>query len=264
MKKYFQLSIFNFPLLIVVLLSSCAESDSYFSSDNSTGQGGSMARFTVKGDYMYTVQNETMKVFDLSVPEVPLHLKSKDQLLRFGAETIFTLDTLLFIGSQDGMYIYNISYPEFPQQISHVSHIRSCDPVVAQGNYAFVTLNTANTWCGINNNMLQVYDISNPYYPELKTVMESPLRSPKGLGVDGNKLFICDAGLKVFDISDPENPRWIDDLDHIREIADIETYDVIPLGGLLLIIGKDGLYQVDYTGERLEFVSKIEVNREEV
>lgn len=247
--------------LVIFQLFACSDSDS-FSYSESYGQGGSMARFTVSGDYMYTVQYETMKVFDLSIPKEPVYLENKDQYLRFGAETIFTMDTLLFIGSQDGMYIYNITRPDFPQQIGQAHHITSCDPVVAQGNYAFVTLNTANSWCGRNTNMLQVYDISNPYSPQLKTTVESPLQSPKGLGVDGEKLFICDAGIKVFDISDPEKPVWIDDLGHISEIGNIETYDIIPLGEILLIIGNDGLYQVDYTGEQLEFISKIEVNRE--
>lgn len=259
MKKNYFTIIFNISLLAGTLfILSCAESDS-FSNPGDSGQGGSMARFTVSGDYMYTVQNETMKVFDLTTPESPRHLKSKDQILRFGAETIFAMDTLLFIGSQDGMYIYNIARPEFPSQIANVFHIRSCDPVVAQGNYAFVTLNTANSWCGRNNNMLQIYDISDPSQPIPITTIESPLHSPKGLGVDGKKLFICDTGIKVFDISDPEKPIWIDDLDHIPEIGDVETYDVIPLGKTLLVSAEDGIYQLDYAEERLKFVSKIQV-----
>lgn len=228
-----------------------------------SGTGGSMARFTIEGDYMYTVDNTTLKVFDISIPDDPRHMYSKDQNLMAGAETIFTMDTLLFIGSQNGMYIFNISNPEFPQEMSFVSHIKSCDPVIAKGNYAYVTLNSNSRWCGRSSNVLQIYDISDPYAPVMLKEMGSPLKNPLGLGIDGDKLFICDNGLKVFDVSVPDQPQWMDDLDKIREIESIETYDVIPLDGILLVIGADGLYQFDYSGERLAFISKIVVNREE-
>ena len=226
-------------------------------ADGGSGQGGSMARFTINGDYMYTVDQQTLKMFDLSDAAQPDYLERKDQSLGFGIETIFSMDTLLFIGSQDGMYIYDITRPEFPQQLSFVSHIRSCDPVVASGAYAYVTLNSEQVWCGNTSNVLNIYDISNLRNPVLK-VTEN-LNSPKGLGVDGNKLFVCDArlGVKVYDISNPLQPFWIDDWAHQPETAGATAYDVIPVGGLLLVTTDGGLYQFDYTGEKLRFVSKI-------
>ena len=124
-------------LLTGMLFISCSGDDSYYNGDS--GQGGSMARFTIKGDYLYTVDHQTLKTFDISSAESPEYLKNKDQYLDFGVETIFTMDTLLFIGSRTGMYIYNITRPDFPQQMSYTPHITSCDPVVASGNYAYVT-----------------------------------------------------------------------------------------------------------------------------
>ena len=226
-------------------------------ADGGSGQGGSMARFTINGDYMYTVDQQTLKMFDLSDAAQPVYLERKDQNLRFGIETIFSKDTLLFIGSQDGMYIYDVARPEFPQQLSFVSHIRSCDPVVASGTYAYVTLNSEQTWCGNTSNVLNIYDISNLRSPVLK-VTES-LNTPKGLGVDGDKLFVCDArlGVKVYDVGDPLHPLWIDDWSHQPESSGVTAYDVIPADGLLLVTTDKGLYQFDYTGEKLRFVSKI-------
>jgi hypothetical protein len=233
--------------------------DGYNSGDGS-GQGGSMARFTLRGDFLYTVDETTLRVFDVSIPDKPHRLPSKDQYLQAGAETIFTLDTLLFIGSQNGMYIYSIANPEYPAHLSTTLHIKSCDPVVASGTHAYVTLNSVSAWCGRSSNLLQVYDISDPSRPVLLT--ELPLYNPRGLGIFGNDLFICDNGVKVFDITNPGNPRWYDDLDHIREISPIDAYDVIPLPTSLLVTGEDGLYQFDHTGERLAFISKITVKKE--
>jgi hypothetical protein len=246
-----------------LLALACSKNSSYsdsFGDGSSSGTGGSMARFTISGDYLYTVDYSTLKVFDLTVPDEPLHMRSKDQSLNAGAETIFTLDTLLFIGSQDGMYIYNIARPEFPDYLSQTLHIKSCDPVVASGNHAYVTLNSTSTWCGTRSNLLQVYDITAPRRPQLLT--ELPLTNPRGLGLSGDKLFICDNGVKVYDVTDPSAPVWVDDLDHIRELEGIDTYDVIPVGNLLLVIGSDGLYQFSHAGARLSFVSKITVKRD--
>lgn len=252
---YYSLVAVFFSMVTVV---GCSEDSSGPDSYSESGQGGSMARFTIAGDYLYTVDDRTMKTFSLEEPSQPKYLKEKDQNLGFGIETIFVMDTLLFVGSQDGMHIYNISRPAFPQFVSTTSHIRSCDPVVASGQYAYVTLNSSGLWCGRTSNVLQVYDISDPYHPEL-AVPEIRLVSPRGLGVDGNLLFVCDNGLKVYDISDPEKPVWNDDLSEIPEASGIDAYDVIPYRGVLLLTGKDGFYQFDYTGEKLKFLSKIPV-----
>ncbi|MDR1558039.1 MAG: hypothetical protein LBS88_13570 [Tannerellaceae bacterium] len=260
MMKRFNIFLIS-PLL--ALLWACGVStsggDFYIPSPSeNTGQGGSMARFTISGNNLYTVDQNTLKTFDVSRAETPKYLEGKEQYLDFGVETIFPMDTLLFLGSQTGMYIFNITRPDFPQQLAHVSHITACDPVVAYGRYAYVTLNSENTWCGQSANELRIYDLSNIYKPQLIHT-ESGFKHPKGLGIDGNKLFVCDNGLKVYDVSNPAQPLWIDDITGIPEAIGIDSYDVIPLNGTLLLIGANGLYQFDYTGESLSFLSKIEV-----
>ncbi|MDR0863470.1 MAG: hypothetical protein LBO74_00880, partial [Candidatus Symbiothrix sp.] len=238
-----QLTKLLFATLLMMAAVACSEGgESVGDSGSASGQGGSMARFTISGDYMYTVDNRTLKMFNLSQPDQPEYLERKDQNLNLGIETIFSKDTLLFIGTQDGMYIYNVVRPEFPQQLSFVSHIRSCDPVVASGNYAYVTLNSESAWCGNASNVLDIYDVSDPRKPELK-VTEN-LNYPKGLGLDGNKLFVCvRLDIKVYDVSDPLKPVWMDDLTHIPEAQDMKPYDVIPVDGLLLTSADKGLYQ---------------------
>ena len=251
----------SYIIAIVILVSACSESSSDSMSNSESGTGGSMARFTIVNDVLYTVDNQTLKLFDVSTPGNPSYLSTLDQNIGFGIETIFSrssTDTLLFIGSQFGMYVYNIKN-KLPSKIGQVEHISSCDPVVANSDYAFVTLNSANLTCGRNVNRLQVYDIKN--LKQIKLVHEENMTRPLGLGIDGNKLFVCDNGLRVYDITDPKNPSWIDDSAFIPEVGLSSAYDLIPVNGLLIVVSAQGLYQFDYTGPKLSLVSKLAINQ---
>jgi len=249
-------------VFVVLLVASCMKNDGGSGMD--TGQGGSMARFTINSDgsFLYTVSPNTMKIFNIEDAANPIYHPQRDIQIGFDIETIFPMDTLLFIGSRNGMFIYDISEPRFPTFLSEASHFRSCDPVVAFDKYAYVTLNTITTNCGRTpNNVLVVYDISDLLKPtSIRTVQ---MNGPTGLGVDGvkQKLFVCDRGLKVFDISNPLNIKQTDDHVDIAEVDIREAYDVIPLKELelLILVAKEGLFQFDYSGEKLKFVSKIEI-----
>jgi hypothetical protein len=253
-------------LLVAFLLVSCTgEFGGKYVSDTSNspseGKGGSMARFAIRGDALYTVSTTNLKVFNIEEPANPRYSAQRDVNVGFDIETIFPMDTLLFIGSRTGMYVYDITQPQFPHLLSAVQHFRSCDPVVAQGNYAYVTLNTNFSSCGAStNNVLDIYNITNPAKPVLQNTVQ--LSGPMGLGIDGDRLFVCDQGLTVFDLTDPVNVRQIDDLVDIDAVNIRDTYDVIPVDGLLILVAKEGLYQFDYTGTRIKFVSKIEINKD--
>jgi hypothetical protein len=257
MKQIYNILIFVATMFTV----SCSgDSGDIGGFNTSEGKGGSMARFCIVGDNLFTVDHSSLKMFDIAKPEDPALMTGRTQTLDFGIETIFPMDSLLFIGSQTGMYIYYVSKYGFPQPLSSVSHIRSCDPVVAHGHYAYVTLNSNNVGCGRTSNLLQIYDVTDLAHPEW--VKDVPgFTSPMGLGVDGkrNRLFICDQGLKVYDITNRTLPEQTGDL-HTAGVHNVtDSYDVIPLDGLLILVASSGIYQLDYTGESLEFLSKIEV-----
>ena len=247
-------------VVVVLFTMSCSKDSSDSGGGGTEGKGGSMARFAISGDVLYTVSSDSLKVFNIEDAANPKYSDQRNMKVGFDIETVFPMDTLLFIGSRRGMFVYDISEPRFPRKLSEVSHIRSCDPVVAEGDYAYVTLNTNFSSCGASpNNVLQIYDVSNPLKPKLERQVQ--LNGPTGLGVDGTKLFVCDKGLKVFDISDPLNIKQKDDLADIDEVNIRAAYDVIPMNGLLILVAKEGLFQFDYTGERLKFVSKIEIKK---
>ncbi|MDR2891423.1 MAG: hypothetical protein LBV18_07530 [Alistipes sp.] len=226
---------------------------------NESSQGGSMARFTINGDYLYTVDDQNLNVFSIVDPTSPLDVN--DVRIGIDIETIFTMDNFLFVGSRNAMYIYDVTNPAFPNRLSMVSHFRSCDPVVAYGNLAFVTLNSdLGWWCGNSGNVLQVYDITDIEDPI--RLSEVSMSSPRGLAVDGQAkmVFVCDNDMvKAYDISDPNDLKGLYVSSTIPELRRADAYDCIALDGRLLVIGADGLYQLGYDREKFTFISKIDL-----
>lgn len=219
-----------------------------------TGVGGSLARFTILGDYLYTVDNTSLITFDISAPEAPEKLD--ETVVTQGVETIFPLKDHLLLGTQRGMFIYKVNQSGLPAYVSQYEHIVSCDPVVANQNYAYVTLRVSECREAAVGaaNTLDVIDISNIENPNL--VNSLSLDGPYGLGLDGNVLFVCEGsnGLRVFNLDDPTAPEQVNYLD------DINAVDVIPLGGTLLVVGPDALIQLDYTDiNNIQVVSEMSI-----
>ncbi|NNE77457.1 MAG: hypothetical protein HKN31_10340 [Pricia sp.] len=217
---------------------------------STTGQGGSLARFKIVADYLYAIEWSSISVFDISDLENP---KILDDVYTNGViETIYNQGDILFLGGTQGMYIYDISSPEKPTFVSEFVHGTACDPVVVDGDYAFVTLRGENS-CGGTESGLYIVDISNLASPELKKFY--PLTGPYGLGFKDEKLFICDGadGLKVYDKSN------VDDLKLLNHFKDIITYDVIPLPNSLLMIGDKVLYQYEYLDDDIRLLSAFDL-----
>jgi hypothetical protein len=58
------------------------------------------------------------------------------------------------------------------------------------------------------------------------------------------------------------NAADIMNLKMIKQIEDLETYDVIALNGNALVVAKDGLYQYDYSNlSNIRLLSKINVSK---
>lgn len=209
------------------------------------GQAGSMSRFAVKDERLYVVTAQDLRVYDVTNCGVPSFVQSV-AIESWGgeAETIFAMEDLLLIGSTSGMFIYDNQDPNNPQFLSVFQHVTTCDPVVADGNFAYVTLRSEerNSRCDGWTNQLDVLDISNPANPFL--IRTYPMTRPAGLGIDGKSLFVCDseAGLKVFDA---ENPRQ---LEQTQSFSEVHAMDVIPNNGTLIMMGEDGIVQYSYDG----------------
>lgn len=206
---------------------------------NSSVIGGSMARFTTASDHLYTIDGQEIKVFDVAQATPQLR---NEVAVQWGIETLFPMAGSLFVGSNSGLFIYDISDPANPAYRSTFGHATSCDPVFVSDDIAYVTLRNGNLCQGFVN-QLDVIDVSNLENPKL--IRSYPMSNPHGLSVVEKTLYLCEGwdGVKTFDVSDLEN---IDDhlLDHVPAF---NAYDVIvlPPGDLVMVVGQGGLYQFD-------------------
>jgi len=264
---------YYYPRYDYALLASSKESSWRYNSVQPgaqiTGVNGSMSRFTIAGEYLYAIYignmyyypqspyssyypSGVMKIFSIENEQISV---INSVSVNTTVETIFAYKDHLFLGMSNGMNIYSIDNPSYPNYVSASWHFWGCDPVVVSDDYAYLTVRSTNV-CGQNGNMLQVVDISDIVQP--RVVSQFTMQEPYGLGIDDNKLFVCDNGLKVFDATVPvmvgNRPLFA--------TTDFAGFDLIPYNGLLLVIGGDGLYQYSYSADnQLKRLSVIPVSK---
>ena len=220
-------------------------------SGGGQGVNGSMSRFSLYKDYLYTVINNNMSIFDLSQDKP---VKCVDNIYIGGnVETIFSYGENMFMGMPTGMFIYSVKDPLRPEYMSGISHVFGCDPVVVEDDIAYVTVHSGNV-CGQNVNELMVIDVKDVKNPT--HIVTYNMKKPKGLGIDNGTLFICDDGLKIFNASEPQKIM----ANRLAHYAGMEGYDVIPFNNVLMMIADDGLYQYDYSDlDKIKQISKIKI-----
>jgi hypothetical protein len=221
-----------------MLIYGCTKDGANAAADGATGKGGSLARFTITGNYLYAVDNHYLYAYSLSNPDRPELVYTSP--MGFDIETIYPYNNNLFLGTRTGMFIYSLETPDKPKLVGEARHARSCDPVVANDSVAFVTLK-GDSWCGPAESGLYVHDIKNLTAPILKKTV--PLPSPVGLGLQDSILYIScgSAGLKVFNVAKPYEPVLLDTK------TDGTFVDVIPYNGVLICYVQNGILLYDIT-----------------
>jgi hypothetical protein len=232
-----------------------ATSFTSMNSGSNTGINGSMSRFTIYNNRLYSIINNYMNIFDLT-GDKPVKV-GDNMYIGWNIETIFSYKTNLFFGTSTGMLIYSVSDPLKPEYASCISHAYACDPVVVDNDLAYITIHSGSA-CDYSakENALIIVDVKNVKNPN--QLVTYNLTNPQGLGIDNGKLFLCDDGLKVFKISDPQTLMS----NQLAHFSGMNGYDVIPSNGTLMMIASDGLYQYSYSDSNgISFLSKIPIGK---
>ncbi|MCH5714764.1 hypothetical protein MKP07_00520 [Niabella hibiscisoli] len=195
---------------------------------------------TISGNYLYIVSSTSLYTYDITNPQTTVLLS--EQPIGWGdIETIFPYRDKLFIGSQAGMYVFDNSDPKKPKLQGRAQHLRACDPVVADDDFAYVTLRNNNITCGGTINQLQVYDISgtNVLTPKVTGTLDMP--EPYGLGSKGNTLYVCmgNKGLNIVNIANKAKPV------SLKILTGENFIDVIPYNDLLITYVQGGIVLYD-------------------
>ena len=247
-RLYYLIVIFSLPALV-----NCTK-ETALKDGGAAGAGGSTARFTIAGNYLYVVDNVSLKAFEISSHRSPIY-KSKTEI-GVNIETIFPYQDKLFIGSSSSMYIYSLNDPSKPKRLAKAEYtIRmACDPVVARDSVAYATLR-ATSWCGGSQSALVVYNIKNASSPQLMNTIW--LTGPYGLGMRNNSLYVCEGnfGIRVFNITNAYSPVQAADV----KANNTSFYDVIPYGNILIAQVNDGfiLYDIGTNPMQPAFLSRI-------
>lgn len=234
-------------LIIIVLLYNCSTDGDTNTNNDTTGKGGSLAQFTIKDNYLYTVDQANLNVFNINNLKSPVQVNTVN--IGFNIETLFNDKQYLYIGSQTGMFIYGIENPETPKKLAEVSHFRACDPVVANSTHAYVTLDSS-AGCGTSISALQIYDTKDINNPKL--VSSRNLIAPKGLALYNNYLFVCDDEVKIFDITNPEESLLVNSIN-------ISAFDVIIRNNHAFIIGDTSMYQYEIDPNNIKNIKALSV-----
>jgi hypothetical protein len=222
---------------------------------SSTGINGSMSRFTIYNDRLYSVINNYMNIFDL-IGENPKKA-AENTYIGWNVETVFSYKTNLFFGTSTGMLIYSVSDPLKPVYQSSISHAYACDPVVVDNDLAYITIHSGSA-CDYSakENALIIVDVKDVKNP--KQLVTYNMTNPKGLGIDNGKLFLCDEGLKIYNITDPQTLMS----NMIAHFTDMAGFDVIPHNNIVMMIAEDGIYQYDYSNtSSIKYLSKIPIGK---
>lgn len=199
-----------------------------FITNQGNSTGSSAARFTLADDHLYVLNGNDLEAFDVSRPSAQVDHVSTTQV-GWGAETLYPLNDYLFVGGRSGVEIYDLRRAENPSMLSRFDHANACDPVVADEQFAYVTLRSGTACEGFSNQLdiLNIEDIRNP-----RLVTSHQLTNPRGLTILDNTLIVCDGsdGVVLFNVEDREQPQEIGRF--IQEHAN----DVLPVAENFVVV----------------------------
>ena len=216
------------------------------SLDKSTA---SSDRFTLVGSYLCAATNSTIKFYNIQNPALPMHLKDVDM-----GTNVLSLrnykDSLLVEGDKNGLDLYKI-IASVPIRIGIFSASQYYNPLSFNSNYIFLLQEREAYLANHYPDFLNVFQVNNTSSPKLN--YQKNLRFPRDLANDSNNnLFVCDSGLKVFDVADILNIN-------LKKHFNVEADKITAYNDNLFIMGYTGLFQYRYASGSLNLLSKIPI-----
>jgi hypothetical protein len=183
--------------------------------------------------YAYMSDYGVIRIIDVSDPSNPVVLGSIPTNYGLNGGLAILGQYLYAANYGRGFFIFDLTNPTHPVQISNLYPTGSGHEVAVSGNYAYYT-----HWFG-----MCCIDISNPMNPQEIGVF--PTTDPaKDVTVAGNYAYLANEmnGLMVLNVSDPSHPLEVSSLD-----TPGLTRGVALLNNLLYVADSQGLIAVDVT-----------------
>lgn len=173
---------------------------------------------TVQGDYFYACGYNGIDIIDISDPAAPDSINTIE--VPRTTRTAAIDDTLAYVMNDSAMYVFNISNLHSPLQIGHIDYdtiARVPIDIQIVGNYAYTTHGLYDSYR--TDGGFFIYDISNPYSPEI--VNHLP-QSAYSVSIFGDKVGVTDFDryYHIYDLTDPVNPEIYLDI----EIPDTRSW----------------------------------------
>ena len=217
--------------------------------DSLNKSSASSERFTVVGSYLCVASNSTIKFYDIQNPALPMHLKDVDMGTNVLSLRTYK-DSLLIEGDQNGLGLYKI-IASVPIQKGIFSASQYYDPLSFNSDYIFLLQERGAYLSNHYPDFLNIFQVNNISIPKIN--YQNNLRFPKDLTNDSNtNLFVCDSGLKVFDITDISNIN-------LKKHFNIEANNITAYNDNLFILGNTGLFQYQYASDTINLLSKINI-----
>lgn len=225
-------------LCLLVLIVACGTDSDSVPSLEGSGQGGSLAKFTITNNQVLVLTSSSIKQYDI-LANGSLAFKN-EAFISDDLETIFPYGDNVLIGSSSAVYFLEFNANDELQLAGQFIHFTACDPVVASGTLAYSTLRSSG--CRFDSqeviDVIDFSDINNPF-----RINSVPSESPFGLAISGDYLFVCEkGGISMFLRGGDGALGRVG----FFEIDGHLPIDIIPQDGFLIVRTDNGIYNVTY------------------
>jgi len=157
-----------------------------------------------------------LQIVDVADPTAPflvsaLNIGTRSASLAVNGDHVYLVDTY------EGMFIIDVSDPSNPGVVQHLDPVPFPQDIAVANDLAYLA-----TWNGIF-----IYDVTDPAGPiQLSVIPEGAYYGYEGIRVRGDLIHVASGqgGLRIWDVSDPIHPVFLDDLNVGDTAEDVDLH----------------------------------------